>query len=190
MPPIPEEQKKVNLASYNNDWYYPGAGAVRRTLWYFINILFFLNPLNPFSAFKVWLLKLFGAQVGAGVIIKPSVNIKHPWLLQLGSHCWIGENVWIDNLAKVSIADHVTLSQGAMLLTGSHDYKQISFDLVVKEIRIESGAWIGAKAIVCPGVSCGTHSVLAAGSVATGNLEPYTIYQGNPAEAKRKRVMS
>ncbi|MBF9253829.1 colanic acid biosynthesis acetyltransferase WcaF [Pontibacter sp. 172403-2] len=185
-----EDQNKVNLNSYNNSWYQPGGSAIRRMLWYFINVLFFLNPLNPFSTFKVWLLKLFGAQVGAGVIVKPGVNIKYPWLLQLGSHCWIGENVWIDNLVLVSIGAHVTLSQGAMLLTGSHDYKKTSFDLVVGEIRIAEGAWIGAKAIVCPGVSCGTHSVLAAGSVATSDLAPYTVYQGNPATAKRKRVIS
>jgi len=190
MSPIIEQKNKVNLAGFNNSWYHPGAGAARRALWYFINIFFFLNPLNPFSAFKVWLLKLFGAKVGVGVIIKPSVSIKYPWLLRLGSHCWIGENVWIDNLVMVSIADQVVLSQGAMLLTGSHDYKKTNFDLIVGEIIIEEGAWIGAKAIVCPGVSCGTHSVLAAGSVATNNLAPYTIYQGNPAIAKRKRVMN
>lgn len=163
---------------------------MKRTLWYFVNVLFFINPLNPVSTVKVQLLRLFGAKIGAGVIIKPAVNIKYPWLLEIGSHVWIGEEVWIDNLAKVRIADNVTLSQGAMLLTGSHDYKKSTFDLVVGEIHLEEGAWVGAKTIVCPSVTCGTHSVLAAGSVATSDLAPYTIYQGNPALPKRKRDIS
>ena len=66
-------------------------------VWYFVNVLFFLNPFNPFSGIKVRLLRLFGAQVGVGVNIKPNVNIKYPWLLEIGDYSWIGENVWIDN---------------------------------------------------------------------------------------------
>ncbi|WP_237144881.1 WcaF family extracellular polysaccharide biosynthesis acetyltransferase [Pontibacter pamirensis] len=182
-------QKKVDLAAYNNDWYKPGGSAFKRTLWYFINVLFFINPLNPVSALKVQLLRLFGARIGKGVVIKSGVNIKYPWHLQVGNHVWIGENVWIDDLVKVVIGDNTTLSQGCMLLTGSHDYKQPTFDLVVGEIHLEEGTWIGAKAIVCPHVTCGSHSVLAAGSVATKNLKPHTLYQGNPAEAKRVRIL-
>lgn len=184
-----EQTNKVSLASFNNDRYNPGAGAIKRTLWYFVNVLFFINPLNPVSALKVWLLRLFGASVGKGVVIKPGVNIKYPWLLTIGDHVWVGEQVWIDNLAEVKLAANVTISQGAMLLTGSHDYKKTSFDLITGRIILEEGAWVGAKAIVCPGVTCGSHSVLAAGSVATSDLAPYTIYQGNPAAAKRKRYI-
>lgn len=181
------DQHTVNLANYNNDWYNPGAGVLKRTLWYFVNGLFFINPLNPVSSVKVWLLRLFGGHIGNGVVIKPGVNIKYPWYLTIADHTWIGENVWIDNLANVMIGSHVTVSQGAMLLTGSHDYKKTTFDLITGSITIEDGAWIGAKAVVCPGVTCGPHSVLAVGSVATANLEVYTIYQGNPAIPKRER---
>ncbi len=133
------------------------------------------------------LLRLFGAVIGKGVVIKPSVNVKYPWLLEIGDDAWIGEQVWIDNLVKTVIGSDCCLSQGAMLLTGSHNYKNPAFDLIAEPITLENGAWIGAKAIVCPGVTCGSHSVLAAGSVATGNLKPYTIYQGNPATEKRVR---
>ncbi len=144
----------------------------------------------PVSKVKVILLRLFGAKVGNGVVIKPSVNIKYPWLLNIGNHVWIGEEVWIDNLVEIDIADHVCISQGAMLLTGSHDYKAESFGLLTGKITLESGAWIGAKAVVCPNVICHTHSVLAVGSVATHSLEAHTIYQGNPAQAKRKREIT
>ncbi len=179
---------RVDLSKFNNDWYSPGASSFKRSIWFFVNALFFINPLNPLSSFKTWLLRIFGSKIGEAVVIKPNVNIKYPWNLTIGDHSWIGEKVWIDNLAPVFIGSNVVISQGAMLLTGSHDYKKEAFDLQVKEIYLEDGVWIGAKSIVCPGVVCGTHSVLSVGSVATKNLESYSIYQGIPAEKKRDRV--
>lgn len=158
-------------------------------IWYLVNILFFKSSLNPFSILKVFFLSLFGAKVGKGVVIKPNVNIKYPWFLELGDHVWIGEEVWIDNLTNVVIQSNVCLSQGAMLLTGNHNYKKESFDLMIGRITLEEGVWIGAKSVVCPGVTCRSHAVLAVGSVATQNLEAYTIYQGNPAQAVRRRVI-
>ncbi|MFT2007739.1 WcaF family extracellular polysaccharide biosynthesis acetyltransferase [Pontibacter sp. 13R65] len=184
---VKEGHKKVDLSSFNNDWYSPGAGVLKRTIWYFVNVLFFMNPLNPVNGLKVWLLRKFGATVGTGVVVKPGVNIKYPWYLSIGNHVWLGEDVWIDNLTQVVLEDHVTISQGAMLLTGSHNYKTTNFDLQVGKITLVEGTWVGAKATVCPGVTCGSHSVLAVGSVATKNLQPYTIYQGNPAVPKRAR---
>lgn len=133
------------------------------------------------------MLKWFGARVGKGVVIKPGVNIKYPWRLSIGDYSWIGERSWIDNLGHVSIGAHCCLSQGSMLLCGNHDYKKPTFDLLIQPINLEDGVWIGAKAIVTPGVTCRSHSVLAVNSVAIGNLEAYSIYQGNPATLVRKR---
>jgi len=178
---------RTDLSRYNNDWYSPGASFAKRLLWYFTNILFFQNPFNFSSAIKVFLLRLFGARLGTGIVIKPSVNIKYPWLLRIGDHTWIGEHVWIDNLAFTDIGSHVCVSQGALLLTGNHNYKSITFDLMVKGIVLEDGAWIGAKTVVCPGVTCHSHSILTVGSVAARNLEPYGVYQGNPAQWIKER---
>jgi putative colanic acid biosynthesis acetyltransferase WcaF len=182
--------KQTDLSQFNNSWYSPGASLVKQVLWYFVNILFFQNPFNPVSSLKTWLLRLFGAKVGQGVVIKPSVNIKYPWRLEVGDYTWIGEEVWIDNLVWVRIGANCCLSQGAMLLTGSHNYKVLAFDLMTGEIVLEDGAWVGAKAVVCPGVTLGSHAVLAVQSVATQSLKPYNIYQGNPAQWKRKREIS
>lgn len=159
-------------------------------MWYFVNVLFFVSHIIPFSGFKIWFLKLFGAKVGYRVVIKPGVNIKYPWKLVIGDYSWIGEDVWIDNLEQVIIGSNVCISQGAMLLTGNHNYKKSSFDLMLGEITLEDGVWIGAKSVVCPGVTCHSHSVLAVGSIATKDLEAYTIYQGNPALPIRKRIIS
>ncbi len=180
---------KVDLSQYNNNWFNPGAGIIKRSLWFMANALFFINPMNPSSGIKTGLLRLFGAKVGKGVVIKPGVNIKYPWNLQIGNFVWLGERVWIDNLTKVYIADNCCLSQGAMLLCGNHNYKRVTFDLMLGEIRLDEGCWIGALSVVCPGVHCETHSVLSVNSVATNNLEAWTIYAGNPAIKIRERII-
>ena len=181
-------KKKVNNAAYRTTIEI-GASRWKQVAWYFTNILFFQNPLNLFSSLKVFLLKAFGARLGKGVVVKPSVNIKFPWKLTVGEHTWIGENVWIDNLSEVTIGSHVTLSQGCLLLTGSHDASRETFDFLSQPIVLEDGVWIGAKAVVGGGSRCGTHSILGINSVAEGDLEPYTIYKGNPAVPVLKRII-
>lgn len=171
---------KADLSAYNNDWFDEGAGVVKRSVWFLTNVLFFINPINPFSAIKVKLLRWFGASVGNGVVIKPGVNIKYPWKLIIGNHSWIGERVWIDNLDHVVIGNHCCLSQEALLLCGNHNYKSQTFDLITKPIVLEDGVWIGARSIVAGGVTCGTHSVLTAASLASANLEAWSVYRGNP----------
>jgi len=180
--------KKVNLSAYNNANYNPGS-TLKKTLWYFTNIFVFKTMFPIPSNIKVKILRVFGASIGLGVVIKPNVNIKYPWFLSVGDYTWIGEDVWIDNLVQVTIGKHCVLSQGAYLLTASHDYTLESFDLILGEIFLEEGSWIGAKATVCPHVTCASHSVLSVGSVATKDLEVYGIYQGNPALKKRDRII-
>jgi len=180
---------KVDFSVYDNSWYNPGGSSLKRVLWYFVNVLFFMNPLNPISSVKVKLLRCFGAKVGKGVVIKPSVNIKYPWNLSIGDYTWIGENVWIDNLVQVTIGSDVCVSQGAMLLCGNHNYKKSTFDLMVGKIVLEDGCWVGAQSVVCPGVTLHSHAVLGVASVANKNLDAYTIYQGNPAHMVRKRII-
>ena len=166
-----------------------GASKGKQFLWYFINIFFFKNTLNIFSNLKVSLLRLFGAQIGKGVVIKPGINIKYPWKLSIGNYSWIGEAVWIDNLSYVTIGRNVTVSQGALLLTGTHDHTKETFDFLSFPIILEDGVWIGAKAIVFGGVTCHTHSILGMNAVAENNLRLYTIYKGNPAIPVMERMI-
>jgi putative colanic acid biosynthesis acetyltransferase WcaF len=184
-----EEQKKVNLANYKTTLKIE-ASSFKQVVWYFVNIFFFKNPLVIGSSLKCRLLRIFGATVGKGVVIKPAVNIKFPWKLRVGDHSWIGEGVWIDNLSEVIIGSNVALSQGALLLTGSHDYKKETFDFLTASIVLENGVWICAKATVLGGITCRSHSILTAGSVAGKDLEPYMMYTGIPAIAVKKRVIS
>jgi putative colanic acid biosynthesis acetyltransferase WcaF len=178
---------KVQLDQFNNSWYNPGSKIVI-VIWLLFSFMFLRTAFPWPLLLKRFILRLFGAKIGREVMLKPNINIKYPWKLSIGNHVWIGENVWIDNLANVTIRNNVCISQGAFLLTGNHNYKKPTFDLEIGEINLADGVWIGAKSVVCPGISCAENSVLSVVSVATKNLESNTIYQGNPAVAKRKRV--
>jgi len=179
---------QVDLGRYSNNNYVPG-GFAKRILWYIFSRVFF-KTFFPFpSGLKLFLLNLFGARIGKSVIIKVNVNIKYPWFLEIGNNTWIGEGSWIDNLVKVKIGNNVCISQGVCIFTGNHNYKKETFDLIVSQVIIEDGSWLGAKSIICPGVNVKSHCVITVGSVLTNDTEAYKIYQGNPAKIIRDRVI-
>ena len=116
---------------------------------------FFGKPLIscdlPGTYWRKLTLRIFGAKIGKGGKIKTNIKISEPWHLLIGDHCWIGENVWIDNLALVKIGNRVCISQGVYLCTGNHNYKKDLFNLILKKIVIEDDCWIAAKSIIAPG---------------------------------------
>lgn len=180
---------KVDLSKYNIEWRDYGAGRFKDMLWYATNAFFLNCSWNILSGFKVWILKRFGAKIGHHVNIKTRVSVKYPWMLEIGDYVWIGEGVWLDNNNRLTIGSNVVISQGAKLMGGNHNYKKSTFDLIVGNITLEDGVWIGAHSIVTPGVTAHTHSILTVGSVATKDMEAYGIYQGNPAVKVKERVI-
>jgi putative colanic acid biosynthesis acetyltransferase WcaF len=176
----------TDLSSFNIGDFKAGP-AWKIMLWYGFNYIFFYSAIPWPYRMKRKILLMFGAKVGLGLVIKPKVRIKYPWKLSIGNYCWIGEDVWIDNLENVEMRDNVCISQGAMLLTGNHDYSISRFPYRLGQIVIEDGVWIGAKSVVCPGVICKSHSILTVNSVATKQMEELKIYAGNPAVFTRNR---
>ena len=170
-----------DLSSFSSEEFDRGRPLVVEWLWRAVSAVVFQSPCVPFYGVKRALLRLFGASVGRGVVIKPRVTVTFPWKLSIGDHAWIGEGVWLDSLDRIALGDHVCISQNAYLCTGNHDYRSATFDLRCAPIRIERGAWIAAAAVVGPGVAVGEGAVLTLGSVATGALEAGGIYRGNPA---------
>jgi putative colanic acid biosynthesis acetyltransferase WcaF len=164
-------------------------GAPRKVeiLWVAANALL-LSSWLPGSQWRVKLLRAFGAHVGQRVVVKPGVRVKFPWRLQIGHNSWIGEDVWIDNLANVQIGSNVCISQGVYFCTGSHDWSSKRFDLITKAIIVHDMAWIAARATLGPGAIVGEGAVLALGSSTSKSLGPWTINFGAPAQeiAKRK----
>jgi putative colanic acid biosynthesis acetyltransferase WcaF len=126
--------------------------------------------------------------VEPGVVLKPGVRVKYPWRLSIGKHSWVGEDVWIDNLVEVRIGANACVSQRAYLCTGNHDWSDQSFGLRVLPIVLEDGSWVGAGALVCPGVRIGHCGVAAAGSVVTKSIPAFEIHSGNPALFVKRRI--
>lgn len=180
---------EVDLSKYQNQWFIP-ASKGRILLWLFVSAILFRSSLPVPSVIKVVILRIFGAKIRQGVVIKPSVHIKYPWKLTIGKNSWIGENVWIDNLANIRVGDNCCLSQGSYLLTGNHDFTSRSFDLRISEINIENEVWVGAKSVVCPGVTLKRGSILTVGSITTKDMDVLGIYQGNPAMKIKRRIIS
>ena len=184
-----EQTNAVRLDLFENSWYRPGP-LWKRLLWTVVSGIFFQTWVPWPSRIKSMLIRLFGGHVGKNVVFKPRIRIKTPWNLTIGDYSWIGEHVWIENLAQVTIGSHCCISQGAMLLCGNHDYKKPNFDLLIQPISLEDGVWVGAMARVAPGVCAHTGSVLTFASVATSDLEAWGIYQGNPAQRMRTRTLN
>jgi putative colanic acid biosynthesis acetyltransferase WcaF len=177
----------MRLDLYDNRTFRRAKPWWMEALWLIAQCLF-VRSLIPGSAHRRVLLRLFGARIGKDVTIKPGVRVKFPWQLMVGDHSWIGEDVWIDNLAVVSIGAHCCMSQSVYLCTGNHDWTAVSFNLRTAPIRIDDGAWIAARAVIAPGVSVGEGSVLAIGSVATRDLDAWSINAGNPARRIGPRI--
>ena len=177
----------VDLSAFSTRGFERGAGRFKEAVWLVVSRMLFQWCPFCLSPLKRLVLRLFGASVGRGVVIKPEVRITFPWKLKLGDYVWLGEECWLLNLAPITIASHACISQRAFLCTGNHDYTAPTFNLITRSIEIGQGAWICAGAFVGPGVTVGSHAALTAGSVAAKDLEPYGIYRGNPASLIKRR---
>jgi putative colanic acid biosynthesis acetyltransferase WcaF len=162
------------------DWQ-PGASLPVCTFWFCAGAPLLSARWLPGSAWRVLLLRSFGAQIGSGCRLKPGLRVKFPWRLQVGHHCWLAEDAWLDNLAPITLGDRVCLSQGAYLCTGNHNFRSPGFDLRLGPITIGSDAWIAARAVLAPGTVIGPGGVVALGAVVSGTVPAGAIVRGNPA---------
>lgn len=178
--------KPLSLESYSSNGFVRGRSVVVEGLWLIVQWLLVSSWL-PGSWHRRHILRLFGARVGTEVVAKPGLRVKFPWRLSVGNNSWLGEDVWIDNLAPVSIGADCCISQRAYLCTGSHDWSKPGFDLITRRITIDDHAWIAAGASIGPGVTVGQGAVLSLASAATADLEAWSIYRGNPATKVRSR---
>ena len=177
----------MRLDNYTVGTYTPGAPYWKQLLWYFFGSPLVESHLIPISPIKVWILRIFGANIGQGVRIKPGVKVKFPWRLKIGDYVWLGEEAWIDNVAPVTIESHVCISQRVYLCTGNHDWNHPDFKLTPAPIHIQESSWIAANSAIGPGVNVGKGTVLTLGGVTGHSLEAMTIYSGNPARAIKKK---
>lgn len=177
----------MDLKSFDNSDFDRGASRARELAWIVVSALTVAGPV-PGSGWRARILRAFGAQIAEGVVLKPRVQVKFPWRLEVGANTWIGEGAWIDNLAMVRIGRDACISQGAYLGTGNHDWTSPAFDLVTAPITLEDQCWVGARASVAPGTYMEQGAVLGMGAVGAGRLKGWTIYgAGRAAELGPRR---
>jgi putative colanic acid biosynthesis acetyltransferase WcaF len=160
---------------------------LKRVVWNFTWLL--LCRFSPvfFHSWRCIILRLFGAKIGSSNFIYPNIKIWAPWLLETDDVATIGPGVEIYNPGGVFIGNHAIVSQDAYICGATHDYNTKDFTYLSKKITIHQYAWICAKAIVLPGVTCNEGSVLGAGSITSKDLEPWSVYSGNPALKVKER---
>lgn len=174
----------MRLDLFHNTNFERGASRPKEALWLIVSGLFVESWL-PGSGWRVALLRLFGARMGEGIVIKPGMKVKFPWRLCVGNHSWLGERTWIDNLGQVTIGSHVCISQGAYLCTGSHDWISERFDLIVAPITVSDHAWICAYTTLAPGSSIGEGAVVTMGGTASGRIDDWTIWAQGDTRPRR-----
>lgn len=154
-------------------------------------LLFRITPRgNLFRVWRILLLKLFGAKVNWSSNVLPSCRIWAPWHLTMGAYSCLSADVDCYAVAPVVLGDNATVSQGVKLCTAGHDISSRTMDLTYKPITIGANSWVAGWSIILPGVTIGEGAVVAAGSVVTKDVEPWTVVGGNPARVLKKRVLS
>lgn len=149
-------------------------------LWALVELIFVTNPWQISSKLRIWVLRMFGANIGAGVIFRPRTRVKFPWKLSIGDRCWIGEGAWFHNQDHIRIGEDVVISQEAFLTTGSHKVRK-DMGLITSPITIEPGAWITSRCVLLGGCHIGVSAVLAPSSVVKfGQIVPDNVVFGPP----------
>ena len=164
------------------------AVILRRVLWGIGRLFFRFSP-RPCFGWRRFVLRCFGAKIGANVNTYPSTWVYFPWNFTAGDWSALGEEAFIYNLGLVTLGEKVTISHRAQLCAGTHDYTLPNLPLIKPPIVIGDQAWICANAFVGPGVTVGAGAIVGAGSVVTKNVEPWAIVAGNPAKFIKKRIL-
>ncbi len=159
-----------------------------RALWMLAGRPLFRLTFHNWYGVRRTILRLFGATVGKGVRIRPSVNIEIPWNIVLGDGCVVGDHAILYSLGVITVEPRAVVSQYAHLCAGTHDFTKPSFPLIRPPVKIGHDAWVGADAFVGPGVTVGPLAILGARSSAFKDLDENMIYVGNPAKPLRQRV--
>jgi putative colanic acid biosynthesis acetyltransferase WcaF len=153
----------------------------RRLLWNLTRTILYRPSPRPMHAWRAFLLRLFGATLGPNCHFYPASKVWAPWNLTCADAVTAADGVEIYNPAPMRLGSHAILSQEAFLCGATHDYDDPTFPLLAYTTEIGAYAWVCARASIAPGVNLGEGAVLALGSVATRDLEPWSVYAGTPA---------
>lgn len=176
-----------DLKSFKVPQGFRGRPAYIVQLWWLVQSLLFKPSPQVFYGWRRFLLRVFGAKIGKGVIIRPSVEVTYPWKISVGDYSWIGDNAVLYSLGEIEIGTNVVVSQKCYLCTGNHDYTNSDFQIFSEKIKIESECWLATDVFVGPGVTIGRAAVVGARSSLFKSVEGGFIYAGNPLRVIRRR---
>lgn len=160
---------------------------IGRLFWGACRVLLYRTSPRPFHAWRSMLLRLFGAKLGPKCHFYPASKVWAPWNLRCADRVTLADDAEVYNPSPVYFGSHAIVSQGAYICGATHLYNESSFKLVSFEMSIGAYAWICARAMVSPGVNVGEGAILALGSVATKDMEPFGVYVGAPARKVKER---
>ncbi len=165
-----------------------GGHPVKVQLWWAVQKTLFAWSPQILYRWRAFLLRLFGAKIGKGVVIRPSVKITYPWKLTLGDYVWVGDDAVLYTLGEIRVGANSVVSQKSYLCTGSHDYQSAHFDIYARPIVIGEKCWLATDVFVAPGVTIGDGAVVGARSSVFSALPGNVICRGNPAKVIRARI--
>jgi putative colanic acid biosynthesis acetyltransferase WcaF len=179
----------IDLTTYDQSNFDRGRPGWYILLWWLVQAIAF--PLTPHfaSGLRARILRLFGAQVGTSVLIRPTARFTYPWKVKIGDSSWIGDDVVFYSLDRITIGDHCVISQKTYLCTGSHDIHDPSFGLTTAAIAIGNGAWVAADCFIAPGVQIGANTVVGARSTVLSDMPAGKVGWGSPCRVKYDRAM-
>jgi len=176
-----------NLSKFTVPANFRGRSGIVVQLWWIVESLLFNTSPQIMYGWRRFLLRLFGAKIGKGVIIRPSAKITYPWKVSIEDYAWIGDEVVLYSLGEIEIGKNAVVSQKSYICTGSHDYQKDTFDITAQAIIIEEEAWIATDVFIGPGVTIGKGAVVGARSSVFKDLDGGYIYSGSPARMIKKR---
>lgn len=156
-------------------------------LWWLVQAIAFRTSPQVLFGYRRWLLRLFGAQVGKGVLIRSSARFTYPWKVRIGDHAWIGDDVVIYSLGDISIGSGAVISQRSYLCAATHDYSSPDFSIDASPVTVGDRAWIATDVFIAPGVSIGSGAVVGARSSVFSDIPPMMVAYGCPARPRYPR---
>lgn len=177
-----------NLALFRMPDGFRGRPAWFVQLWWIVQASLFAWSPQVLYGWRRALLRLFGAKIGDGVMVRPTAKITYPWKLSIGDYAWVGDDVVLYTLDQITIGANAVVSQKSYICTGTHDLGSIAFDIFGKPIVIGPEAWIATDVFVAPGVSIGRGVIVGARSAVFKDIPEGMIAKGSPARIIRPRT--
>jgi putative colanic acid biosynthesis acetyltransferase WcaF len=160
---------------------------IKRVIWSIVQATLYHYSFHTWSRWRAFLLRSFGARIGAGCTIRRTSRVYYPWNLTMGPMSCLGDECIVYNLGPIDLGRRVLVSQQAYLCAGTHDYRMVSMPLLTPPITLKDDSWVCARAFVGPGVTVGEGAIVAAAAVAIKNVDDWTIVGGNPAKFIKHR---